>query len=50
VFRLPVRSLRDTLLRERLPARVVAALEKEGYTVQKTAAGAEVEILNAPAA
>jgi small-conductance mechanosensitive channel len=50
IFRLPAQALRDALLREKLPARVVAALEKEGYEVQKTAAGAEVEILNAPAA
>jgi small-conductance mechanosensitive channel len=50
VFRLPVKALRDALLREKLPGRLVAALEKEGYEVQKTAAGAEVEIFNAPAA
>jgi hypothetical protein len=45
-----VKALRDALLREKLPGRLVAALEKEGYEVQKTAAGAEVEIFNAPAA
>ncbi|HEX8235835.1 MAG TPA: mechanosensitive ion channel domain-containing protein [Abditibacteriaceae bacterium] len=50
VFRLPVRPLHETLVREKLPARIVTALEKEGYEVQKTAAGAEVEIFNAPAA
>jgi small-conductance mechanosensitive channel len=49
-FRLPVRPLRDALLREKLAARVTSALQKAGYLTDKTAAGAEVEIFNAPAA
>jgi small conductance mechanosensitive channel len=49
-LRLPVRPLRGTLLREKLPARVASALERAGYFTDKTAAGVEVEIFNAPAA
>jgi small conductance mechanosensitive channel len=43
---LPVRPARLAVVREKLPGRVKVALEKQGL---KTAAGADVEIINAPA-
>jgi hypothetical protein len=50
LFRLPVRPLRETLLREKLPNRITSALARSGMIASGTEkAGVEVEIFDAPA-